>query len=134
MEQQRYTVHDSVKLRPYPCPDCQQMPIGGMAATGAWVVKCRNPVHSNSSVEMSERLAVEKWNEWALQIQQERAKVNAKDHFWFLRLRADVLKCCGNPDNLDVIHFPNNVMKATCKKCGRSHRTVMAEPGIIGFR
>lgn len=131
MELERYTFHHSVK--PFPCPDCQQMPIGGMTATGSWVIRCRKPEHSNPSVEISEKLAIEKWNEWCLSTQQNRAKLNAKDYFWFLRLRADVLKCCGNPDNLDVVMFPNSSMKATCKKCGRAHRTMIAEPGIFGF-
>lgn len=125
-------VHHS--LKPFPCPDCQKMPIGGMTPMGQWAIRCRNPVHTNESVESNEKSAIEKWNEWALQIQQDRAKVNARDHFWFLRLRADVLKCCGNPDNLDVVKFPNNSLKATCKKCGRAHRTVIAEPGIFGFK
>lgn len=109
------------------------MPIGGMTQDGQWVLRCRNPAHANVSAERTEQTAIEKWNEWALQIQQNRARLNPRDHFWFLRLRADVLKCCGNPDNLQVVQFPNASMKATCKKCGRSHRTMLAEEGLFGF-
>lgn len=53
---------------------------------------------------------------------------DVRDHFWFLRDRADVLKCCGNVDNLVITEFPNKTMLGQCKKCGRKHRKMMAEP------
>ena len=57
------------------------------------------------------------------------AGTDLRDHFWFLRHRADVLKCCGNVDNLLITEFPNRSMLAICKVCWRKHRKVLAEPG-----
>lgn len=56
-------------------------------------------------------------------------KVDKRDLYWFLRHRADVLKCCGNVDNLQIEVFPNKTMRATCIKCGRRHWKMVAEPG-----
>jgi len=57
------------------------------------------------------------------------AGTDLRDQFWFLRHRADVLKCCGNVDNLLIEVFPNKSALAICKKCGRKHRKMLAEPG-----
>ena len=103
-----------------------------MNSKGQWVVMCRNPAHTNRAIQRTEKQAIEHWNEWCFVVQSRRGKQNPKDHFWFLRLRADVLKCCGNPDNLDVVQFPNQSIKATCNKCNRVHRTMIAEQGTIG--
>lgn len=54
-----------------------------------------------------------------------------RDDFWFLRKRADVLKCCGNPNNLAIIEVPGGSELAICKVCGRRHRRLIAEPGTI---
>ena len=59
------------------------------------------------------------------------AGTDLRDHFWFLRHRADVLACCGNVDNLEIVDHGNRSMTATCKKCGRVHRKMTAEPGVI---
>lgn len=100
---------------------------------GMYVVRCRNKIHTNESIEGTEGHAIEKWNEWCESIEKKRASFNEKDDFWFLRLRADVLKCCGNPDNLEIVKNPNGTSLATCKKCGRRHHVMHSEPGIFGF-
>ena len=58
-------------------------------------------------------------------------KFDKHDHFWFLRERQDVLRCCYTMDNLVVYEQANNVMKAVCKVCGRKHVKMLAEPGRI---
>ena len=131
MELGRHSFHH--QLRPAPCPECQQMPIGGMTPGGLYMIRCKNTNHANMSQEGTEARAIEKWNEWVLQTQKIRAARNPKDYFWFLRLRADVLKCCGNPDNLVVVASGNGNMLATCTKCNRKHRYMHSEPGIYGL-
>ena len=59
------------------------------------------------------------------------AGTDPRDHFWFLRHRADVLKCCGNVDNLFIQDHGNKTYTGTCTKCGRVHRKMVAEPGVI---
>lgn len=49
------------------------------------------------------------------------------DHFAFLRQRADVAACCGNPDNLFVVNERHDLQRAVCKKCQRVHRRLIAE-------
>lgn len=62
------------------------------------------------------------------------AGTDARDHFWFLRQRADVLKCCGNVDNLNIVDNGNKTMTAICTKCGRRHHKMIAESGKIFTR
>jgi len=62
------------------------------------------------------------------------AGTDLRDHFWFLRHRADVLKCCGNVDNLHITEPTHGSMLAICKVCGRKHRKMIAEPGRIFSR
>lgn len=57
-----------------------------------------------------------------------------RERFACLRLRADVLKCCGIVDNLRIIEYDNKNLRAVCIKCYRKHRIVTAEPGRFGFK
>lgn len=50
------------------------------------------------------------------------------DHFAFLRERADVADCCGNPDNLFVVNERHDLQRAVCRKCRRVHRRLIASP------
>jgi len=59
-------------------------------------------------------------------------EVDQRDAFWFLRHRADVLKCCGIVDNLHITELPNKTHVAVCVKCGRKHYKMAAESGKIG--
>ena len=56
-----------------------------------------------------------------------------KEHpFWFLHKREDLMNCCKNVDNLDSVEeLPGNWL-ATCRKCGRRHRKMVAETGKVG--
>jgi len=58
-------------------------------------------------------------------------KQDPRDHFWFLRHRGDVLKCCGKVDNLIIQELPGRGMLGICKVCGRRHRKIFAEPGVV---
>lgn len=51
--------------------------------------------------------------------------------FEYLKSRADVLKCCGNVDNLGVTSPQADVLLATCAKCGRRHRKMKVDPGSV---
>lgn len=55
-----------------------------------------------------------------------------REHFAYLRLRADVLKCCGIVDNLQIIEYSNKTIRAVCTKCHRRHLKIVAEPGKVG--
>lgn len=55
-----------------------------------------------------------------------------RERFAYLRLRADVLRCCGIVDNLRIVEYDNRNMRAVCVKCYRKHRIVTAEPGHFG--
>jgi hypothetical protein len=55
-----------------------------------------------------------------------------KEHpFAYLRKRADVLKCCGEPRNLQVTSPQKDVQIAICKVCARKHRKMYCEPGSL---
>ena len=51
--------------------------------------------------------------------------------FAYLKLRADVLKCCADPRNLVVQRLQSDVLRAVCTRCGRGHRKFLCEPGTI---
>ena len=49
--------------------------------------------------------------------------------FGYLHGREDLMNCCKNVDNLDVVQEMKNLWVATCRKCGRRHRKLHCEPG-----
>lgn len=52
--------------------------------------------------------------------------------FAYLKKRADVLACCGDPKNLFVRTLPDGRSQlAVCKECGRRHRKMYAEAGSL---
>jgi hypothetical protein len=54
-----------------------------------------------------------------------------REKFAYLRLRADVLKCCGVVDNLRIVEYGNRNLRAVCIKCLRKHRLITCEPGDL---
>jgi hypothetical protein len=52
--------------------------------------------------------------------------------FGFLHGREDLMNCCKNVDNLTVEQDGYKTFVATCRKCGRRHRKMVAEAGHLG--
>jgi hypothetical protein len=57
--------------------------------------------------------------------------MRAPHPFAYLRERADVLRCCGNPKNLVVQRLRPDLLRAVCTRCGRGHRKFLCEPGTM---
>lgn len=55
--------------------------------------------------------------------------MGAVEHpFAFLKKRADVKSCCGDPKNLIVTHPTPGASLAICTVCTRKHRKLVCDP------
>ena len=59
--------------------------------------------------------------------------MDLKEHFKYLKTRADVAPCCRNGTKLTVEDQGNKVYKARCGICGRGHIMMVAEPWSLNL-
>lgn len=115
-----------------PCPHDGRPAQTVRDAHDRFTVKC--PRCSFAVSDFEEKRAGEKWNERVTQTRKFLAAESAADNkFAYLRHRADVRKCCANPDNLVVAQERADLLVATCGKCGARHRKLRCAPGAFSL-